>query len=154
MRLLPYRYNMDAGGWLLSFRKCHEPFRAAWVGEAGWLSLEGDFSKGSFLNPAVVLPWCGEVVFQTSLACRVFSRWGVWVKPAPIQTGLAQNPRTLGPSSWVLSCRRESLGRFALFQGMLVVGRDGFGLTSSAGALLPAGEKQPDPYFPVSDWVP
>ncbi|NWY50686.1 KSR2 Kinase, partial [Chionis minor] len=69
-----------------------------------------------------------------------------------MQTDLVQIPWHLIPAAGPYpACCLEP---FPLFQEMLVVGLDGFGLLSSPGALLLAGEKQPDPYFPVSDWVP
>ena len=105
----------------------HEPFCAAWVGDAGWLSLESDFSKGSFGNPAVVLPSCKEAAFQTSPACRVLSRCGVSGEAGPDADGSGANPMELDPSSRPRSCLRVCLGRFALFQGkILVVGLDGW----------------------------
>lgn len=90
---------------------------AAWVGDASWLSLESDFSKGSFVTPAVA--------FRTSPACSDFSLRGVTGDAGP------DAKRSGDPSSWVLSC----LGPFVLMQEMLAVGHDGFGLSSSPGVL-------------------
>lgn len=129
--MVPRRDNTGAGGWLLSFWKSHELLRAAWVGDAGRVSLESDISKGSVVNLAVGPPQCEEAAFGTSPARRVFIPCGVSGEAGPDADRSGANPAAFGPSSWALSCLRVCLGRFALFQEMLVVGLAGFGLRSS-----------------------
>lgn len=122
-------------GW-----KSHEPFRAAWVGDTGWLSLESDFSKGSFVDPAVVSPSCKEAASPTPPARRDLGRCGASGEAGPDVDRSGANHTDLDPgnrpgpacgSAWggLSSSRRcwwwDSMG--------------GFGLMSSPRALLLAG---------------
>lgn len=96
------------------------------------MSLENDFSKGSFVKSAVA--------FQTSPACRAFSLHGVMSDTGPDAN------RSGDPSSWALSCpgHLSSCRRCWWWDTM------GLGCQAHPGCW----EKQPDLYFPVSDHMP